>query len=272
MSSFDVIKTLLPFISEAEKTILISLVKNDIDKDNASKQIQSVSNITDTLKEEDLLEEFNNLSINIDMPKDDKIHSSKNEINIWNIISKNDYINKVKNKTESIHSFSSLVSRKDLDQSQKITLGLCIEYLLNDIISLSSDWKNLNNLKNTKGLKQKDSLWINELTKTIIYAEYKANLELDTEKSVETDKKCQIIFNELKENYPDYNIKPYLVGLRYLRNNETIMANILKKYKLTTVLGVDDYLELFNMKVMGDYDEYKKVLNHIVDLKFPISN
>lgn len=201
--------------------------------------------------------------------------SSKNitDYNVFNIINNNTYINKIKNKSESIHSFSYLVTRKDLDQSQKITLGLCIEYLLNDIISQSKVWKNLNTgEKQTKGLKQKDSLWINETTKTIIYAEYKANLELDTEKSVETDKKCRNIHNELEELYPGYSIKSYLVGLRYLKNDEDILCNILKKYKLTTVLGVNDYLRLFSMKIIENYDEYKKILDHITEVKFPIDN
>ena len=56
-------------------------------------------------------------------------------------------------------------------------------------MSKYSNYKNINKEKNKKGGKQKDSLWMDEENKVIIYSEFKTNLTLDSEKSKKTRKK-----------------------------------------------------------------------------------
>jgi hypothetical protein len=188
-------------------------------------------------------------------------------IDIYKLLDKNSYINEKSNIKESIHSFSYLSSRKDLGQSQKITLGICMEKLLNDIINCCKDWENIKP-KNEKGKKEKDSLWLNKDLKKIVYAEYKSNLELDTEKSKETDIKCKCISDELKNEYPNYNLICVIVGLRYLSCKEKILEPLLKRYKETKIYGINDYLREFKIKEFNNYDEYKKIIDKIIELKF----
>jgi hypothetical protein len=188
-------------------------------------------------------------------------------IDIYKLLDKNSYINEKCDIKESIHSFSYLSNRKDLGQSQKIILGICMEKLLNDIINCCPGWENIRP-KNEKGKKEKDSLWINKSLKKIVYAEYKSNIELDTEKSKETDNKCKNITNELINEYPEYNLVCVIVGLRYLSSKERLIEPLLKRYKETKVYGINDYLKEFNIKEFNNYDEYKKIINRIIELKF----
>jgi transcriptional regulator of met regulon len=246
------------------KKVIINNENND-DNDNDNEIDKLISNI-------------NNLSINEDFEKKnvENIKQMQNEIlnnekpikiNVFQLLDTNNYINEKSGPNESIHSFSYLATRKDLGQSQKISLGICMERLLSDMISTCKDWKNIRP-KNEKGKKEKDSLWLNEKLKKIVYAEYKANLELDTEKSKETDKKCKNIGLELKNIYSDYNLTCIIVGLRYLSNKEKLIEPILKKYTDTPIYGINDYLELFNLEKIDGYDGYKKIIDGIIDRKF----
>lgn len=235
----------------------LEIVKKKRQKDDIDTLTDNISNLS--INEKSIKKNVNDIKqMNDDKPV---------KVNIFELLSKNNYINEKTEGNESLHSFSYLASRKNLGQSQKISLGICMERLLTDIISKCPDWKNIRP-KNEKGKKEKDSLWLNEKLKKIIYAEYKANLELDTEKSKETDRKCKNIGNELKETYTDYNLTCVIVGLRYLTNKEKLIQPILKKYTDTPIYGINDYLELFNIKYFDNYDEYKKVIDKIIELKF----
>ena len=133
---------------------------------------------------------------------------------ISRIIRKNKYINNCSsNKKIDINSLSYLIDY-DLSQSDCIKIGIGIENILKDFILENTNLKNIKT-KNKKGIKEKDHLFMDINKKIIYYAEIKSNLNLDTEKSKQTYKKCLDIEKELQEEYKDYEIKMFLVGVRY---------------------------------------------------------
>ena len=82
---------------------------------------------------------------------------------------------------------------------------------------------------------------INKDKKQLCYAELKSNLNLDTEKSKVTIKKCLEVYEELKILYPNYIIKWNLVTFRYI-NRKIIPDKILYKYEYNdNVIGINDY-------------------------------
>lgn len=116
-------------------------------------------------------------------------------------------------------------------------------------------------------------MYINEKEKTIIYCEQKNNINLDTEKSVETKKKVKLMREQIKRNYPDYTIECYIFAARYLSKDETVAKDIIKrKYKDIDVIGVNDFLKLFNITPIKDYNMYKKIIHDICVRKFNISS
>lgn len=185
-----------------------------------------------------------------------------------NVIKNNSYINKVVKSKKDIHSFGSLVSIP-LTQSQNIMLGSCMEKLFVDYI-ISKGIQSIRK-KTKKGDKETDHLYI--YNKQIIYCEQKNNLHLDTEKGPATRKKVQVMIEQIKKEYPDLEIKSYILATRYLSNNETIAQSIIrKKYSDINVLGVNEFLKLFNIEPIEDYDMYKKIIHEICMRKFKITN
>ena len=74
--------------------------------------------------------------------------------------------------------------------------------------------------KNKKGMKEKDHLFMDTGNKVIYFAELKANINLDTEKSKATCTKCKLVYQELIAQYPDYSIKWFLLAYRYTCKEE----------------------------------------------------
>lgn len=103
----------------------------------------------------------------------------------------------------------------------------------------------------------------------IYYAELKSNLNLDTEKSSETVKKCLKIKGILIENYPSYEIKMFLVGVRHLATN-TIRKNVKNKYNEISdnLVGINEYLTTFvpQQKEFKNEENYKVLINKIVKM------
>lgn len=189
---------------------------------------------------------------------------------LQSIIDGNDYVRTcTSNKTKDFNSLSSIIDRS-LSQSDCIKLGTGIEKVLRDLILNKNT--HLTNIKpkNEKGVKEKDHLFKDESTKTIYYAECKANLNLDTEKCKSTSDKCQQILEELKTEYPGYTIKMYLLGIRYYQKS-LIPKIILKKYSCIdeNVLGINEYLKAMNTNVTFETeDKYKQFLNYLADSMF----
>ena len=191
-----------------------------------------------------------------------------NEEALINLISNNLYITKcISNKNKDESSLSYLIDKK-MSQSECIKLGIGLEKVFIDLIEKHSKLKNIKE-KNKKNFKEKDHLFCDEENKIIYYAELKANINLDTEKSKSTYNKCLDIVKDLNENYPDYTIKWCLLGCRYL-DYESIPEIIKNKY--TTIkenlFGVNQYMNMLNIDLKFNEESYKKFLNNIVTNMF----
>ena len=141
------------------------------------------------------------------------------ETSILDHVIKNcDYIKNVKNSNKkSSSSLSYLIDRK-LSQSECIKLGYAVEHVLKDLILFNTKLKEIK--KKVENQKERDHLFCDNINKIIYYAEIKTNINLDTEKSKATCKKCLDIVEELKKDYRGYNIKWALVTPRYIKNND----------------------------------------------------
>jgi len=188
-------------------------------------------------------------------------------LKISRIIRKNKYINNCcSNKKIDINSLSYLIDY-ELSQSDCIKIG--IENILKDFILENTNLKNIKT-KNKKGIKEKDHLFMDINKKIIYYAEIKSNLNLDTEKSKQTYKKCLDIKKELQEEYKDYEIKMFLVGVRYYEKI-IIPKTILKKYKEinNNLCGINEYFKYLSIKFkIFNEKDYKKILNYLVKKMF----
>jgi hypothetical protein len=185
------------------------------------------------------------------------------KMNWTSIIRRNSYINDLFIPKEDPHSFGYLVKRK-LKQGQNIALGTCMEYLFRDAIAENqTGWKS-GAEKIKRGEHQKDHIWVHEDTKRIIYAEQKNNITLDTEKCKKTIEKI----NEVASAYPGYSLTPYLLAARYLSKDERIINQRSGKFPDITIIGVNDFLTLFDLPTFEDYDAYKEVIEQVVTAKF----
>tara|TARA_Y100000389_G_C17396262_1_gene482704 strand:+ start:269 stop:697 length:429 start_codon:yes stop_codon:yes gene_type:complete len=139
-----------------------------------------------------------------------------------------------------------------------------VEHLLHDLIVDNTSFIDIKP-KNSKHKKEKDHLFVDEENKIIYYAEIKGNLNLDTEKSKATVKKCIDIANDLKCD--EYTVKWCLVGVRYLSHDQ-IPNNIKNKYNdiQHNVIGVNDYLDLLRIQHQFDMDTYVSTLNDIATI------
>ena len=185
------------------------------------------------------------------------------------LILENVYIkNSSSNKKKDQSSLSYLIER-DLSQSDCIKLGNGVEKLLQDLISKYSVGICNIKPKNSKGAKEKDHLFCDEEKKIIYYAELKANINLDTEKSKSTYMKCLDIVKDLKTKYPGYEIKWCLLGYRYI-NYSDIPPIIQKKYSAigANLFGINQYLSLLNVNLQFSEAMYKTFLNEIADAMF----
>ena len=187
------------------------------------------------------------------------------------LIKENSYISQTtSNKKKDPNSLSSIVNR-NLSQSDCIKLGTGIEKLLVDLILQKSEHSELKNIKpkNEKGAKERDHLFINEAEKIVYYAELKANLNLDTEKSKSTYTKCQFIVDELKNQYPDYTIKWCLLGCRYI-HYDNIPVIISKRYTAIqeNLFGINQYLQLMNVNIQFTEETYAEFVNNVADAMF----
>jgi hypothetical protein len=186
------------------------------------------------------------------------------------IIANNQYVKScISNKKKEVNSLSYLIDR-ELSQSDCIKLGSGIEKVTKDIILDKN--KLLQNIKpkNMKGQKEKDHLFKDEEKKIIYYAELKSNLNLDTEKCKSTCDKCASILEELKTEFPDYEIKMFLIGIRYYEK-KMIPKIILNKYTVIDnhLIGINDYFDYLNVNMkFDDENEYKEFLNVLANSMF----
>ena len=107
--------------------------------------------------------------------------------------------------------------------------------------------------------------------KIIYYAEFKSNINLDTEKSKVTSIKCNYIRNNLKLLYKDYNIKSCLVECRYTEQKE-VPNDMKNKYTLLNkevkLCSINTYLQELSIDLLFTQENYKEFLNTICDKMF----
>lgn len=171
------------------------------------------------------------------------------------------------NKKKDICSLSYLIDRS-MSQSDCIKLGLGCEKVFSDMVMKYTSHKNIKG-KNIKGKKEKDHLFCDEDAKIVYYAELKANINLDTEKSKSTYEKCLQIVEALREEYPDYEIKWCLLAFRFT-DYTAIPETIQKKYSTIkdNLFGINQYLKMLGIEIEFTEDGYKKFLNKIADSMF----
>ena len=187
---------------------------------------------------------------------------------IHNLIKANPYIKRFKSQDrKDIHSFSYLVDKKfRMTHSDCIKLGIAMEKILTDIIlEFNKDIIDIK-IKNQKNKRERDHIFKDDVEKVIYYCEIKSNLNLDTEKSCSTIAKCLDIVEELKDQYPAYDIKWGLVGLRY-HNKNNIPSKISNKYKKIeeNILGINDYLSMLNISLNFTHRTYTTFVNSVVN-------
>jgi len=190
------------------------------------------------------------------------------EENLKQLITNSEYIiNSTSTKKKDISSLSYLID-VEMSQSECIRLGIGCEKLISELIMKYANVINIKK-KNEKDKKEKDHLFMDVENKVIYYAEIKANINLDTEKSKITYKKCQEIVLELKEEYPEYEIKWCLVALRYLEY-DNIPKTIKSKYSNISenLYGINDYLKLLDIHLIFTEERYKTFLNNITRSMF----
>jgi len=193
--------------------------------------------------------------------------------NFKTIMKNNIYIKNCKsNVKKDDDSLSSLIKRQ-LSQSDCIKLGTGVEKVFYDIIIQNTNFIDVKP-KNSKGNKERDHLFCDEHNKIIYYAEFKSNINLDTEKSVSTYNKCLYIVKELQEKYVGYTIKWALVACRYI-NNKYIPEKLKNKYRCieNNLFGINDYLKL--LKIYDDcftIETYIDFLNEMADNMFTSYN
>jgi hypothetical protein len=183
-----------------------------------------------------------------------------------------DYVANDKNKfhegKDDNESLSILIDIP-LSQSEKIQFGNRMENMLLSFILHNTSLKNIKQ-KNQKGVKETDHLFMDMNKNIIHYAELKSNLNLDTEKSAETVKKCLKIKEILRTQYPEYKIKMSLVSLRHL-SSSTIRNDVKNKYDdiCNNLLGVNEYLLKLGISQQKEFlseENYKIFINKFVKL------
>lgn len=181
--------------------------------------------------------------------------------------------NKFKNAKNDNESLSSLIDIP-LCQSKKIQFGNRMENMISAFISINTQFVNIKE-KNRKGKRETDHLFMDTINNIIYYAELKSNLNLDTEKSIETVKKCLEIKKTLTYKYPECKIRMYLVSLRHLMS-QTIRKDIKNKYyKISNnLLDINEYLTKLGIpqqKEFANEKNYKIFINKFVGMLKPRS-
>lgn len=170
-------------------------------------------------------------------------------------------------------SLSSLV-KHDISQSAAIKLGNHLEEVFNLAITdlLSKSFVRSNLKKNIKGERQKDILMVNEETKRVIYAEIKANINLDTQKAPATVKSTIDVVEDFKTK--GYDINGFVIALRYLETKD-IPKTLAKKYDMfkkdeykerVQLIGIQEFMTLVtgeSIAELKNYESYSDFLTMI---------
>lgn len=172
-------------------------------------------------------------------------------------------------------SLSFLVKR-DISQSAAIRLGVVLEEVFNIVISeyFQERFTRSNLKRNVKGERQKDLLMINETDKSIIYAELKANINLDTQKAPATVASTIKVVQDYEAG--GYTIQGYVLSLRYLKTSD-IPKNLVKKYQAfdahpnIKLIGIQDFMRtvldepITELQSEASYSEFLTALTGYIE-------
>jgi hypothetical protein len=166
--------------------------------------------------------------------------------------------------TEDPASLCSLLSRK-VSQSTNIRLGNELEAIFNHYIVETCGISDLRT-RVKKGEHQTDFL-AKTNPSTIVYGEFKSNINLDTEKRKATREKVTHVSEQLRERNPDCSVLSYLVSLRYLKKAD-IPPTLVTSYHDVNLVGIADFFgDVLKHPVseLSSYENYSEFLMTIVD-------
>lgn len=170
-------------------------------------------------------------------------------------------------------SLCSLLTRK-VSQSTNIRLGNELETIINTYVCDGKcNATDIRPAKVAKGERQKDFL-ATLGPDVIIYGEFKANINLDTEKRKATREKVNAVCAELKDAHPKFRVLGYLVSLRYLQTSD-IPVSTLSSYHDVHLIGIGEFFGTIlkhPMEEFASYPAYTRFLMEIVDRLEPSSS
>lgn len=173
------------------------------------------------------------------------------------------YVNAQHNKvTRNDSSMSSLIQYK-LSQSQCIRIGNALEKILHYWIEHEQDvpWNRLATPVK-KNEHQQDILMVHKNNQEVIYAEIKANIELDTEKVSKTIMKVRNVHHILGAKHPTCKVHSFLISGRYLTYDD-IPQDLVRRYASLYdegihLLGINDFLSRVGISYQfSGYEEYR---------------
>jgi hypothetical protein len=174
--------------------------------------------------------------------------------------------------TDDPMSLCSLLARK-VSQSTNIRLGNELEVIYNKYAVAHCDVADLRPPKCGKGQHQKDFL-VEVLGDTIVYGEFKSNINLDTEKRKATREKVNAVCAELRATYPGKKVCAFLVSLRYLHGEDIPPATV-ASYHDVTLVGIGEFFRTVlkhPVEELATYESYSRFLMTVVDRLEPPSN
>lgn len=157
---------------------------------------------------------------------------------LYDIIHNNQYIKLQKNKNyfDNDSLFSHICS--NYDQGQKLKLVKAIEDVLKDFIQ--SRKPNFVFLDSTFQINIRQHIICDRLSKKIYFFKFQTNT-----KKISID---QLVIDNLKETYPQFDICPYVVCLRYL-----YVDHLPQNWDF--VIGVNEMFDVLDIMYFFDYEK-----------------
>jgi hypothetical protein len=189
-------------------------------------------------------------------------------VNINSIVIKEDYISRLKQRQKKEYNVKYLLGNNNISQSQSIKFGKIFESIVKDIIKesggsiIEDNFFNIYDIEKSekghanKGCKDADILFIYK--KSLYYFECKTNLNLDSEKSKQTDKKVEDFTNYFRNNKKNrFMCEEVKIGiLTCWFELEKDLPN-----KVNNVFFMKDFFNIFNISIQKQdyYNAFRKL-------------
>lgn len=173
-------------------------------------------------------------------------------------------------QTDAIQAYINALAPRDTTDDASLRTLVARPITQSTCIRLGNELERLINLRIHGAIQgggyqagQRQCDFLLEQPDRVIYAEFKSNINLDTEKRRETIEKVNRMPQDphLRERYPGREIVPYLVSLRWLRTQD-IPARYRASYAAAPLIGIADFLETIGhpFDVFTTYDAYSAFL------------